>query len=168
MKKYLIIALLLTCGVSLYAQDSGPADKTKTAADGQKKNAQAQASKPAAVKTAKAAPPAEKKAVKAAPAAPSADKQADQDNEESVVMIDSKGEADDNGRFSAGEDREERTVPGGLPSSYGQCKGVINEGGRSLLVFESPEDGTVSLIQVVAGKNNVAWKLVGRIPRSAD
>lgn len=160
MKKYLVAALLFSCGVSLYAQAAMPAAKTKAAAASPKRTAQAQ--------LAKAAPAAVKKTVKAAPAKPAADKQADQENEESVVMIDSKGDAEDNGSFSAGEDKEERAVPGGLPSSFGQCKGVISEGGRSVLVFESPEDGTVSFVQVIVGKTAVTWKLVDRIARSAD
>ena len=158
MKKYLIAALLLGCGVSLYAQAPAPADKPKAAAAAPKKAA-AQPAKPAA---AKPAPAADNKAAK-----PAADKQADQD-EDSVVMIDSKGDAEDNGSFNAGEDREERTVPGGIPSSYGQCKGTITEGGRSLLVFESAEDGTLSFVQVTVGKTSVTWKLVDRIGRSAD
>jgi hypothetical protein len=156
MKKYLIAAVLLVCGIPLYAQ--GPRASGKAAA-------------PAAVaqstQTARGVQPAADK--KKSAAKPAADKQADQESEDSVVMIDSKGgDAEDNGSFSAGEDREEKAVPGGLPASYGQCKGTITEGGRSLLVFESPDDGTVSFVQVSVGKNNVTWKLAGRIPRSAD
>ena len=159
MKKYLISLALLVCGVPLFAQ--GPAS--------------GKAAAPAAVnqstRTARGAQPAAaaKKPAAAKPAAkPAADNQADQDNEEAVVMIDSKGDAEDNGSFSAGEDREEKTVPGGIPSSYGQCKGTIVEGGRSLLVFESADDGTLSFVQVIVGKTSVTWKLVDRIPRSAD
>jgi hypothetical protein len=166
MKKYLIAALIFGCGVPLRAQTAVPADKAKPAAAAPVKTAQAKAA-PAKAAPAKAAPAAEKKAPAAA-ARPAADKQADQDNEESVVMIDSKGDAEDNGRFNSGEDKEERTVPGGIPSSYGQCKGTIVEGGRSLLVFESAEDGTLSFVQVVVGKASVTWKLVDRIGRSAD
>ena len=59
-------------------------------------------------------------------------------------------------------------VQAGLPSSYGQCKGVIADAGRNLLIFESPDDGSVSFVQVTVGKANVSWKLVDRIPRSAD
>jgi len=166
MKKYLIAALLLVCGVYLRAQEPVPADKAKAAAPAQKTTEQARPAKTAAVKTAASA--AEKKAVKAAPAKAAAAKEADQDAEESVVMIDSKSDAEDNGSFNAGEDREDVAVPGGLPSSYGQCKGVMNEGGRTLLVFESPEDGAVSFVQVTVGKAGVSWKLVDRIARSAD
>ncbi len=159
MKKYLIAAVLLVCGVPLHAQGPGAAAK---------------AAVPAAVarstRTARGAQPADlgKKTVKAAPAKPAVDKQADQENDEAVVMIDSKGDAEDNGSFSSGEDREDRTVPGGIPSSFGQCKGTLTEGGRSLLVFESADDGTLSFVQVVVGKAGVSWKLVDRIPRSAD
>ncbi len=162
MKKYVIVALLLGCGAALYAQTAVPADKAKAAVAAPKKTAQAKPSGTAAVKPEAASPAAIKKTVKPAPA-----NQADQDNEESVVMIDSKSDSEDNGRFNSGEDQE-RTVPGGLPSSYGQCKGTITEGGRTLLVFESAEDGTLSFVQVIVGKISVTWKLVDRVPRSAD
>jgi hypothetical protein len=159
MKKYLIAAVLLVCGVPLYAQGSGAAPKAAVPAAVSQSTRTARGAQPAA---------AVKKAVKPAAAKPAPDKQADQENEDSVVMIDSKGDAEDNGSFSAGEDREERTVPGGIPSSFGQCKGTITEGGRSLLVFESADDGTLSFVQVAVGKARVTWKLVDRIPRSAD
>jgi len=172
MKKYLIAGFLLVCGAQLYAQGSGSSAKAVMPAAVNQSTRTARGAQPAAavkkpagsaVKPGPAAPAAEKKAAK-----PAADKQADQDNEESVVMIDSKGDAEDNGSFSASEEREDRTVPGGLPTSYGQCKGTINEGGRSLLVLESAEDGTLSFVQVTIGKAGVTWKLVDRIPRSAD
>jgi hypothetical protein len=59
-------------------------------------------------------------------------------------------------------------VPGGIPASYGQCKGVMNDGGRTLLVFESADDGAISFVQVTLGKAGAAWKLVDRIYRSAE
>ena len=54
-----------------------------------------------------------------------------------------------------------------MPASYGQLKGTLSDGGRSLLVFES-DDGTISFVQIFTGKNAVSWKLVSRIYRSAD
>lgn len=156
MKKYLIILALLVCGAPLYAQGPGAAGKAAAPAAVNQSTRTARGAQPAA---------AEKKQAAVKPAV---EKQADQDNEEAGVMIDPKGDAEDNGTFSAGEDREERTVPGGIPSSFGQCKGTISEGGRSLLVFESADDGTISFVQVVVGKSSVSWKLVDRIPRSAD
>ena len=92
--------------------------------------------------------------------------------EEGAVMIDDKSDEDSTGSFSdsdtaASEEREAPSVRGGLPASYGQLKGTLNDGGRSLLVFEN-EDGVISFVQIFAGKNSVTWKLVSRIYRSAD
>ena len=61
----------------------------------------------------------------------------------------------------------EIAVPGGIPASYGQLKGAINDSGRSLLTFES-DDGTISFVQIFVGKSAVSWKLISRIYRSAD
>ena len=44
----------------------------------------------------------------------------------------------------------------------------MNDGGRTLLVLESPDDGTITFVQVIAGKAGVSWKLVDRVPRSLD
>lgn len=110
--------------------------------------------------------PAEKgKAVAEKKAAQAAVKPAEEP-EESVVMIDSRTEPED--ARTAAAYSEDRNVPGGLPSSYGQCRGVMNEGGRSVLVFESLEDGSIAFVQIVFGKTGVSWKLIDRIHRSAD
>ncbi|OGR63868.1 MAG: hypothetical protein A2X31_10480 [Elusimicrobia bacterium GWB2_63_22] len=153
MKISLTVLLLAVCGALAVAQT--PAQKKAAAA------------KTAAVETA-AAP----KAVKPAPAKPAPARPAEE-AEESVVMIDSKADAEPEagGRYSAGAfggEQEEPVVPGGLPSSYGQCKGVITEAGRSVLVFENSDDGAISLVQLVLGKGKASWKLLDRIPRSAD
>jgi len=97
---------------------------------------------------------------------------AEQGEDEGAVMIDDKSDEDSTGSFSdnesaAPEEREAPSVRGGLPSSYGQLKGTLNDGGRNLLVFEN-EDGVISFVQIFAGKNAVTWKLVSRIYRSAD
>ncbi len=165
MNKSLIAALLLVFGGALYAQGTDGADKA--AAD--KKASVAEKKTAAADKKAAAPAVQPKKAVKAEPAKAAAAKQDEQDAEESVVMIDSKAEVEEAESAAAyGADQDERAVPGGLPLSYGQCKGIINDAGRSLLVFESPDDGTVSFVQVTIGRSNVSWKLVDRIPRSVD
>lgn len=149
MNKYLFTALLLVCGGTLYAQE--PPKKTKATAA-----AQAAAAQP-------------KKAAKAAPVKPAAARPEELEAEESVVMIDSKPEAEEYvSRAAYGEEQEERAGHGGLPSSYGQCKGVITDAGRNILIFESPDDGLVSFVQVTVGKVKVSWKLVDRIPRSSD
>jgi len=154
MNKSLIAVLLLVCAGALYAVE--PSKKAKadavaltTAATQQMAADAAQAKKTAKEEQAKAA----------------AAKQ-DQEAEESVVMIDSKAEPEDTGAYSA--EPEDHMVPGGLPLSYGQCKGIITDAGRSLLVFESLDDGTVTFVQITIGKTIVSWKLVARIPRSAD
>jgi hypothetical protein len=112
-------------------------------------------------------------AVKAqAPAAQNARKQAEAEAEEGTVMIDSKADQEEPARSAAqSEDpaaEREVNVPGGLPSSYGQCKGVISEAGRNVMIFESQDDGTVYFVQVNLGKSSVSWKLLDRLPRSAD
>ncbi|MBI4351051.1 MAG: hypothetical protein HY550_06395 [Elusimicrobia bacterium] len=155
MNKYLMAALLV-CGGQLCAQE--PADK-KAAAE--KRTVTAQAPAPAAQP---------KKALKAE-LKPAAAKQEEQEAEESVVLIDSKGEpeAGETQDLSAfGRETEERLAPGGLPSSYGQCKGLMSDAGRNILIFESPDDGALSFVQVTLGKGGVSWKLIDRIPRSAD
>ncbi len=96
----------------------------------------------------------------------------DQSEEEGAVMIDAKSDEDYSGRFSDNEPAaaagpEEPAVPGGMPASYGQLKGTLNDGGRNLLIFEN-EDGIISFVQIFAGKNAVSWKLVSRIYRSPD
>ena len=94
--------------------------------------------------------------------------EANQDEEEGNVMVDTKaGEdvrdlASDNGREDEGTN-----AAGAIPSSYGQLKGALTEGGRGVLVFEN-EDGVISLVQVVMGRGPVSWKLISKIPRSAD
>lgn len=157
MNKSLIVALLLVCGGALSAKE--PSQKIK---------AEVAALQTAAVAAVKAEAVQAKKEVKEEQAKAAAARQ-EQEAEESVVMIDSKGEAGEAEAPAAyGAEQEERVVPGGLPSSYGQCKGVIADAGRNILIFESPDDGSVSFVQVTVGKSNVSWKLVDRIPRSAD
>jgi len=94
-----------------------------------------------------------------------------QSEEEGAVMIDARGDEDYAGRFSDNEpataEPEDPVVPGGMPASYGQLKGTLNDGGRNLLVFEN-EEGSISFVQIFAGKAAVSWKLISRIYRSAD
>ncbi|HAT71221.1 MAG TPA: hypothetical protein DCS63_00195 [Elusimicrobia bacterium] len=163
--KKIIFTLLLLAGGAAYTQAAEPAAKDKLAP----KRAAAQA------KTEPAAAPAGNQAQARKGGRPETSRPAaktnEEDAEESGVMIDSKSDAEETGRFAAAgsrEEAEEPAVAGGLPSSYGQLKGVMNDAGRSLLVFESPDDGSITFVQVTAGKNNVVWKLVDRIPRSLD
>ena len=154
MNKTLIAALLLVCAGPLYAKE--PPKKIKAEVAGLTAGATQQIALDAAHTR------------KAEQAKAAAAKQ-EQDAEESVVMIDSKAEAEEPGSSAdyAGE-QDERLVPGGLPSSYGQCKGIMNDAGRNLLIFESLDDGALSFVQVIAGKSSISWKLLYRIPRSAD
>lgn len=108
-------------------------------------------------------------AAQPAPQPKKTDKYADQDAEESVVMIDSKADAEDGAVYTGNSgERDDSLVPGGIPSSYGQCKGILNEGGRNILVFESIEDGSLAFVQLTLGKAKISWKLLDRLPRSAD
>lgn len=139
MNKTLAAALALVCAGALFAQV--PADKAK--------------------------PAPEKKVVGAAPAKAPAPKPAEEP-EESMVMIDDKAEPEYGKAAYSGEAEDRPAVAGGIPYSFGQCRGVLNEGGRSVLVFESLEDGTISFVQVTLGKGAVSWKLLDRIPRSNE
>jgi hypothetical protein len=171
--KTALFALLLAAAAPAFAQGAAAVPQDKPAADTpQKKTPRAKARPAAATADAKTSPaPASqpapaKKAVKQEPVKPA------EEPEESVVMIDSKAEPEETGRFSAAgyaaDQDEAPAVPGGMPASYGQLKGVMNDGGRSLLVLESPDDGAITFVQVTAGKAGVSWKLVDRIPRSLD
>ena len=157
MNKTLIAALLLVCVGALYAKEPSKRIKAEVAA------LTAAATQQMALDAAQTRKAAKEEQAKAAAA------KQEQDAEESVVMIDSKTEDADSAQgYDYRAEQDERMVPGGLPSSYGQCKGVITDAGRNLLVFENPEDGAISLVQVTIGKASVSWKLVARIPRSAD
>ena len=88
------------------------------------------------------------------------------------VMIDASAEDNDPARLAENEesspDETERSAaPGGLPASYGQLKGTLNDGGRSLLVLEN-EEGVISFVQISVGGNSVTWKLISRLRRSAE
>jgi hypothetical protein len=159
MKKTFICAALTVLAGALFAQT--PAEKTKPAP------AKPPAAAPvvtaqAAPKPAAAAPAPAKKTEPAKPAPKPVE-----DQEESMVMIDDKADADYS-RVSSADADEQPAVPGGIPASYGQCKGVMNDGGRTLLVFESADDGAISFVQVTLGKTGAAWKLTDRIYRSAE
>jgi len=94
--------------------------------------------------------------------------EANQDEEEGNVMVDTKAGEDVRDLSSDSErEYEEKNAAGGVPSSYGQLKGALTEGGRGVLVFEN-EDGVISLVQVTMGRGPVSWKLISKIPRSAD
>ncbi|HNW43008.1 MAG TPA: hypothetical protein PKI19_00785 [Elusimicrobiales bacterium] len=153
MKTIISVFALSALAVSLFAQAP---EKTADAPAAEKKPAAAGKAQPGVGK---------------APAAGQNSKKQAEEADDGTVMIDSKGEPDERGSVgqTAGEAAEpEVEVPGGLPSSYGQCKGVISDGGRSILVFENPDDGTVYFVQITLGRTGAAWKLVDRILRSAD
>ncbi|HBA61821.1 MAG TPA: hypothetical protein DCZ92_13625 [Elusimicrobia bacterium] len=151
--------------VSIYARA-----ETKPAAQPADKNAAAAAKAKAGPAT--AAAPAVQPGKKAERPAAARSKQAEPEDD-GTVMIDSRSDVDETGRAPARADaaageREEADIPGGMPISYGQCKGVISDGGRNLLVFESPDDGTITFVQVIAGRSSVSWKVAGTIGRSSD
>ncbi len=170
MKMTLFLLLAAVLAAPAPAQDKAAAEKPQAAAAAKKP-----ASRPAPEKDAAkaaAAQPQSKPAPAAKAARPAQAKPPAEEPEESMVMIDSKPEPEETGRFSAAafsqEPDDAPAVPGGLPSSYGQLKGIMNDGGRTLLVLESPDDGAITFVQVTAGKSAVSWKLLDRIPRSLD
>lgn len=171
MKKTLITALLLACALPLRAQTTDAKAQPGGSGAAKTETHHKKAAKKHAKAAARPQPAAAPDAQPQKDAKPAA-QQPDPDQDESGgVMIDSKSDVEDTGRFSAGQrgDQEEPSAgTGGIPSSYGQCKGVVNEAGRTLLVFESPDDGAITFVQVTPGKNSVSWRLVDRIPRSAD
>lgn len=158
MKKTFICAVLTVMAGALFAQT--PVAKAKPAPAKPAAAAPLITAQAAPGKTAPAAAAPAKKTEPAKPAPKSVE-----DQEESVVMIDDKADTDYS-RVSAADDQP--AAPGGIPSSYGQCKGVMNDGGRTVLVFESAEDGAISFVQVTLGKTGAAWKLLDRIYRSAE
>lgn len=159
MKTVLSLAFLLASAAALSAQ--APAEKARPA---EKKQAQPAAAQPAAAPAAAAAPAGEAKPAKQ----PKASQKQSDPEDDGTVLIDSRGDADDGARYEPASEAAQPEVPGGLPSSYGQCRGVINDAGRSVLVFENPEDGVISFVQVFFVKSGVSWKLVDRVGRSLD
>lgn len=139
---FFALAAAFCLGIGAVLADSAPAQKSEAPAAEEKK-----------------APAPKKEAAKAEP------------EEEGGVMIDSKAESDQGEepeyRAPRPQADEEASVPGGLPVSYGTLKGTLVEGGRNLLVLEN-EDGTITFVQVMVGKNSASWKLVARIGRSLD
>lgn len=155
MKKTLAAVLLFACAGALLAQ--GPADKAKPAPAPAKQPA---AAAPAAAPApgAQPAPAAEKKP---APAAKQPAKQAEEP-EESIVMIDDKAEPEGKAAAPAEESAPDRN---GIPESYGPCKGVATDAGRTILIFENPDSGEISFVHVVFGKTGVTWRLLDTIRR---
>ncbi|OGR80253.1 MAG: hypothetical protein A2X32_06335 [Elusimicrobia bacterium GWC2_64_44] len=156
MKHTFAVALLFACAVTLAAQ--APAEKPKPAPE-KKPAAAAPAAAPAP------APQPEQPAAKKPAPAKAATKPAEEP-EEAMVMIDDRPEPE--GRQSAAGEGAERPAGAlGLPTSYGQCKGTLTEGGRSILVFENPEDGEITFVQVLFAKTGggVSWRLVDSIKR---
>ncbi|MCX5784753.1 MAG: hypothetical protein NTX59_03600 [Elusimicrobia bacterium] len=186
MKKYLFAAAMLLCAGGLSARIPG-AEVVPGPRTGREK--QSSASKQAAVPAyaapsqstrgrivvaqVPAAPDAAKKYQSSASAAKKeAAKAAEQDSEEAGVMIDSKSEdtesdASPSSSMTGTERQEDVTFASYIPSSYGQMKGVLNEQGRSVLIFEN-EEGILSFVQVSVGKKSVAWKLLARVARSQE
>lgn len=157
MKNILIAAVMAACAGTLFAQ--APAEKAKPAAE--KKPA---AAAPAAEPAPAAQPAPAKKPAQPAAAKPAARPQ--EEPEEAMVMIDTRTEPEDvRGGAAAAAGAGETPAPKGLPSSFGQCKGVISEGGRNILVFENPDDGELTFVQVTFGKGGVSWRYVDALRR---
>lgn len=155
MKNILILAVMSLSAGALFAQT--PAEKPKPAAE--KKPAAAASPAPAAAP----AEPAKKPAAKTEPAKPAAKPQ--EEPEEAMVMIDTRTDPEDVRGAAAAPEGAEAAAPKGLPSAFGQCKGVISDGGRNLLLFENPDSGDIFFVQVTFGKGGVAWRLVDSLKR---
>lgn len=156
MRKTFICAMLTVLAGAVFAQT--PAEKAKPA-PAKPAVAAPVAPAQAAPKPAAAAPAPVKKPEPAKPAAKAAE-----DQEESMVMIDDKADADYS-RAAPAEQAADTPLPKGLPSSFGQCKGAISDGGRNILVFENPDDGQINFVQITFGKGGVSWRLVDALPR---
>jgi len=93
-------------------------------------------------------------------------------SEDSGVVVDSKSEDIDAETFSdfsdgKAEQQKDADFDSSIPASYGQLKGVLNEPGRNVLVFEN-EDGVLSFVQASFGRNSLTCKLLARAGRSQD
>lgn len=170
MKTFFFCAALLLGG-RCFAADAKPAEKQPEAAAPAAKPARKPAREkqaapaPAAARPEAAAPAAEQR--KPAPKARRAAEKTRQEEEPGEVLIDSRSGEDADGGRAAVAAEEEAPAPNSLPASLGQLKGVLAEGGRSMLVFEG-DDGAVSFVQVSFGRSGVSWKLVDRLARSNE
>jgi len=151
MKKYLFLGAILLGAGGLVARDTGA-----SSVSGLKSGRAMVAQAPSASDAAK------KDQLKAA----------EQDDEDTSVIIDSKsGDADSetlsSSASAAAEHQEETAFDSSIPASYGQFKGVMAEQGRNVLVFEN-EDGVLGFVQISVARNSVNWKLLARVSRSQD
>ena len=175
MKKYLFLTAMLFCAGGLAAYNSGSETAARPqAAQAQPVPAPAPGDDPVRLKASQilAQADAAKKAPQPAPAVKKeTPKAAEQDSEEAGVLIDSKSDTESEAQSSAyvaeiGH-QEDAAFASSIPASYGPMKGVLNEQGRNILVFEN-EDGILSFVQISVGKNSVSWKLLARVGRSQD
>lgn len=156
MKIILILAVMSLSAGALFAQT--PAQKPKPAAE-KKPAAVAAEPAPAAV----AAAPAKKPAARPEPAKPAAKPQ--EEPEESMVMIDTRTDPEDVRGAASAPEGAGAAAPKVLPSVFGQFKGVLNDGGRNLLLFENPDSGDIFFVQVTFGKGGVSWRLLDSLKR---
>ena len=152
MKKYLFLALTLLCAGGLIAQKNVP-EVIPGPGDGNRKQSFAPKQSEVPAKNSKS--PAPK-----------------QNSEEDGVVIDSKSEGSEaeTSTYSSENNSEQQADAGfasSLPASYGKLKGVLNEPGRNVLVFEN-EEGILSFVQVSLGRSSLTWKLLARAGRSQD
>jgi len=193
MKKCLFLAVTLFCAGGLIAQDTGP-EVISSPQTGQKKQSSVSKQDADTAVSPTAGPmhaahgkskrgriivaqvPAAAEASKKSQPSPAAKKEmpkaAEQDSEEAGVMIDSKsddteGEALSSSYATGTERQEDAAFASSIPASYGQMKGVLNEQGRNVLVFEN-EEGILSFVQVSLGRDLLTWKLLARVARSQD
>ena len=159
---YSLVFILAFCAQA-GAQQVPVSTGTVTAAPAPKKRAPRKkaAVAPAPAQAQKAAAPEAPKTVKKAPPV--------EEEEPGAVLIDPRSDEDRSGRFTANNagaeaDTEEANAPNGIPASYGQLKGTLNDAGRSLLIFENA-DGEITFVQVFIGKSAVSWRTISNIRR---
>ncbi|HAH33019.1 MAG TPA: hypothetical protein DCL44_11970 [Elusimicrobia bacterium] len=185
MKKYLFLIAVLFCAGGLGAkpgteaapgpqkgQEKQNSVSTKAVVASYTLHSQSERGRIIVAQVPSAPDAAKKTQPPATPSRKEAAKAADQDSEEAGVLIDSKSEDTESetqpaSYKAATERQDESAFASYLPASYGQLKGILDEQGRNVLVFEN-EDGVLSFVQVSVGKQSVVWKLLTRIGRSQE
>ena len=81
------------------------------------------------------------------------------------VVIDRSFEDKAEGRLFYEYEEEKADLTSGniLPYSFGVFRGVLNMGGKAMLVFESDE--AIYFIEVYKEENKIKWKLYGKLSR---
>lgn len=90
------------------------------------------------------------------------------EDEYSEVLVDNmESDSYDSYQESASLSENEQGIDytGQIPFYYGSIKGVLNDGGKNILVFED-ENGVITFVQIYFGKNTVKWTVLARMKRN--